>query len=107
MNQSRLPSGCRLAISEHREEVVRGVARREREGERDAVRSPDIIIGEAYERHCKENHQADYEVCPNSLCEAAYALERLYYPLYELVVVGLEMSGAVKQIAQGIAEEAG
>ena len=62
------------------------------------MKSPDTIIAEAFERHCKENHQADYEVCPDLTCQAAYALERLYGPLYQLVVVGLEMSGVVAQI---------
>ena len=57
------------------------------------MKHPDTIIAEAFERHCKENHQADYEVCLDLACQAAYALERLYGPLYQLVVVGLEMSG--------------
>ena len=66
------------------------------------VRSPDAIIAEAFDKHCEENHQADYEVCPDSLCEAAYALERLYYPLYELVMVGLEMSGVAARIERNL-----
>jgi len=71
------------------------------------MRSPDLIIADAFNRHCKENHQADYEVCTDAQCEAAYALERLYYPLYELVVVALEMSGVAAQIAQSTAKETG
>ena len=47
---------------------------------------PDTIIAEAFERHCKENHQADYEVCDDLTCQAAYALERLLSPLRELIV---------------------
>lgn len=68
------------------------------------MRSPDTIIAEAFDRHCKEHHQADYEVCTDPLCEAAYALERLYYPLYELVVIGLEMSGVAVQIVGSVEE---
>jgi len=64
------------------------------------TKSPDTIIAEAFERHCTENHQADYEVCPDLTCQAAYALERLYGPLYQLVVVGLEMSGMAAQIKE-------
>jgi len=69
------------------------------------MRSPDLIIADAFNRHCEENHQADYEVCTDAQCEAAYALERLYYPLYELVVVALEMSGVAAQIALSAAKE--
>ena len=48
------------------------------------MKSPDTIIAEAFERHCKENHQADYEVCQDLTCQAAYALERLFWPLCNL-----------------------
>ena len=63
--------------------------------------SPDTIIAEAFDRHCSELHSADYEVCEDALCQATYALERLYYPLYELVVAALEMSGVWVQKAEG------
>lgn len=61
------------------------------------MKSPDAIICEAYERHLSENHQADYEVCEDLACQLAYALERLNWPLYRLVVAGLEMSGVAAQ----------
>jgi len=59
------------------------------------MKSPDAIICEAYEKHVSENHQADYEVCEDLACHLAYALERLYWPLYELATAGLEMSGVI------------
>ena len=68
--------------------------------EKEMTKSPDSLIAEAYERHCEENHQADYEVCPDIACSCAYALERLYWPLYQLVVAGLEMSGVAAQIEE-------
>lgn len=37
--------------------------------------SPTTIIVSAFEKHLKENHSADFEVCSNPECERAYALE--------------------------------
>ena len=37
--------------------------------------SPTTIIVSAFEKHLKENHDADFEVCSNPECERAYALE--------------------------------
>ena len=48
--------------------------RRYNREEREAAR---LYISQAFERHCKELHNADFEVCEDEQCRCAVELERI------------------------------
>lgn len=39
-------------------------------------------IHAAFDRHCRENHNADYEACQDAQCRSAFALEEQLVAAY-------------------------